>query len=530
MSTALCSDDEDTVERAYWQNLMQKAVNSEYTKHDDHNDGDGDISSTQDETDLSSFTSGGGSANLNKMIAQARDKLGKKNQRETHIKEVAPFTKVRPSASRPIVDDCGPTESAVVVRNQDPVKIKEVKPAKHQKKEVKPKLHKRKKKQTEISIPLCDSAPEPELYQTPRVELGSSNAAASTTTPVPSVVHIYEDDSSDCSSTTTKKSSNVIVIMDATEPLVYKQLDDKLHDSKLIKAANRLHELLQQHVDAPEDTKLINRIFKRIIKYPEACQIRYPDIFRDEEAVCFPLTYFCITGCMALVKAAYRAFPEAIACVISTTGTPLHYACQHGASLQVVDFLLNKFGEAARGTNKMGQTPLHLACRATKAQAELIAKLLQHQPNAAQLTDKSGDTPLHTACRRPTQAATIVPLLLKASPSAISAVTADTQKPLHVAVAHGCPKSVIELLLKHDGKQARCLDDAFQTPLHKAVEHYCHSAVKQYATLGAVIQLLVAAYPDALKLTDELNDTPADIALLKLNPHRVKTILPLLQH
>ena len=111
------SDGEDTVERAYWERLVQKAVNNDDADSEE-------ISLTQDETDLSSFlddsnSKESGSVNIEKLISQARDKLGMQGE----TKKRATFsssTKKPTTLARPFVQ-------RAAVEDRDPIKIKEVK-------------------------------------------------------------------------------------------------------------------------------------------------------------------------------------------------------------------------------------------------------------------------------------------------------------------------------------------------------------------------------------------------------------------
>ena len=168
-----------------------------------------------------------------------------------------------------------------------------------------------------------------------------------------------------------------MMITDATQPLLYDFLDESWHDPKLCGTADHLLQLLEQHVENDENdddnAASVQPIVQSFADYPDVGQVRVPDLYNDAE-VCFVLSYLTVTACLPAIQAAYRAFPEAIACSVSSTGLPLHYACQQWqliqnntprkmnrhkqeAYLATVDFLLQNYRDGARQTNAAGNTP-----------------------------------------------------------------------------------------------------------------------------------------------------------------------------
>ena len=75
--------------------------------------------------------------------------------------------------------------------------------------------------------------------------------------------------------------------------------------------------------------------------------------------------------------------------------TPLHWACENGASVEVVQYLISK-GVKVNQPNKGGWTPLHYAC-ANGASLEVVKLLISKGANIHQKNDES-ETPLHYAC------------------------------------------------------------------------------------------------------------------------------------
>eukprot|EP00957_Ditylum_brightwellii_P094382 7186622-Ditylum_brightwellii.AAC.1 len=61
--------------------------------------------------------------------------------------------------------------------------------------------------------------------------------------------------------------------------------------------------------------------------------------------------------------------------------TPLHMACRHGASCEVVAALLEVWPEAVKEKDRVGRTPLFLACR-HGASCKVVAAVLEVWPEA----------------------------------------------------------------------------------------------------------------------------------------------------
>lgn len=348
-------------------------------------------------------------------------------------------------------------------------------------------------------------------------------------------------------------------ILDPTEPLFYGSsawLDHCEHwmlfSNELKQAADVLYQLLCRHWEDPTGPETIHATVHWIEQYPDACQVRYPPLGvvvvptshdcikppncesnNDTDKVPFahytasttnakassngsgavyPLSYFCVTGCLPAVQAAYHAYPEAVGSADACLGLPLHYACHHGCNSRnnidnssssssvaaIVEFLVSTYPDAVRRTNDLHQTPLHLACGRNPPQPEVVAILLAAFPAAALTFDDQGFTPLLRICNfssnyvcqkndsnqalvhdNDREDATkvvleVLRMLCQTSPLAVAAVTGTTmEKALHVAATAAADPAILRLLLSQDPGQCRYTDDAFQLPLHKAVYAYC---------------------------------------------------------
>lgn len=267
-----------------------------------------------------------------------------------------------------------------------------------------------------------------------------------------------------------KDDDDTLLLFDTVEPLIQGRLP-LADDDTLQLAANELEGCLHQMVllqdNEDVDEELVERACQILQQYPVVAQVRYSpsssaraassisakatssttenviatppritsaarrrqrlhewskSITRQHRpssaSTCYPLNFFCIAGSLKGLKASYQAFPEAIGRADGVMGTPLHYACSSSrVSGAVVQFLLEKFPEAARVTNHRYQTPLHLICAGTTTRdtARVVQLLLDQYPTAVQLADADGVTPRYAG---PDE--TVQRLLASASPGVTS--------------------------------------------------------------------------------------------------------------
>jgi ankyrin repeat protein len=182
---------------------------------------------------------------------------------------------------------------------------------------------------------------------------------------------------------------------------------------------------------------------------------------------------------------------------------PLHIACASGASLGVIQRLLDAFPDAAKKQDKNGSLPVHIACRAN-ASILVIRSLLDAFPDGAQFQDADCRLPLHWACHVGASEPTISALLEPFPEGAQLTEAKYGYLPLHVACKRGAAEDVIASLLAAFPEAARTRDDTANLPLHIA----CGA---QDIT-EAVIGLLLLAFPESLERTDQHGLTPLMLA------------------
>jgi ankyrin repeat protein len=125
--------------------------------------------------------------------------------------------------------------------------------------------------------------------------------------------------------------------------------------------------------------------------------------------------------------------------------TPLHHACETGASVETVEFLLCVYEGAAKLVTRKQDTALHIACNANKDVAA-VRLLIKSNPDALTMTNDYGFTPLHCVCRAYQPRMGIVQALLEANPSMVTMRTHGGESAVHLACSSGAFVGVLQLL------------------------------------------------------------------------------------
>uniref|UniRef100_A0ABD2WGU1 Ankyrin n=1 Tax=Trichogramma kaykai TaxID=54128 RepID=A0ABD2WGU1_9HYME len=152
--------------------------------------------------------------------------------------------------------------------------------------------------------------------------------------------------------------------------------------------------------------------------------------------------------------------------------TPLHLVCERHRSVEI-NWLETFFGindelgrtMAINATNRMGQTPLHLA--AISGTEAMIRALLRRGADP-RVADEEGETPLYIVCRN--RSSDLATALLDESREEYRPVPLDArakwlgETPLHRALRHDNRDATVWLLRRVC--DPNCVDDHGSTPLH----------------------------------------------------------------
>jgi ankyrin repeat protein len=125
---------------------------------------------------------------------------------------------------------------------------------------------------------------------------------------------------------------------------------------------------------------------------------------------------------------------------------PLHIAIHSGASLPILELLIQQAPEVLTKTNKFGETPLHLALKKGSQNEPVVDFLLQSDTLATEARDDKGNLPIHNAAAFGCLP-NVAKSLIKLRPEVIHEVNKEGLTPMACAIQHNrCNKEVLELL------------------------------------------------------------------------------------
>jgi hypothetical protein len=243
-----------------------------------------------------------------------------------------------------------------------------------------------------------------------------------------------------------------------------------------------------------------------IIENPDGCTIKYAfDAFRDDRirAKMYPLSMLCALGAsITAIRECYEAHKIALHEKDVWIGTPLHYACIYGASLDVIKFLVGINDNLLVEIDERGKlTPLHMAI-ISEAKPEVVSFLVEASSASLQMVDMNGMMPLHLACESDT-AIDVVKDMIGGYHLACVARSSDGSTPLHIAVGRKAHLSLLKALIKGHAAALKVEDNRGRIPLHIAV-----AVQADYKT----VRLLVKYCQDGIRVKNNLNQTPLQTA------------------
>eukprot|EP00565_Helicotheca_tamesis_P005003 CAMPEP_0185724854 /NCGR_PEP_ID=MMETSP1171-20130828/1223_1 /TAXON_ID=374046 /ORGANISM="Helicotheca tamensis, Strain CCMP826" /LENGTH=334 /DNA_ID=CAMNT_0028392803 /DNA_START=167 /DNA_END=1168 /DNA_ORIENTATION=- len=252
--------------------------------------------------------------------------------------------------------------------------------------------------------------------------------------------------------------------------------DNNKHVAKRRKVENyELYDLLNLNERNEEDRKKLDNdaVIRVVQQKPKLAAQEYSFSLYD--------------SCVPLIKAIMLRAPveviDALCCpeALSWTTRALHEALKHSASYDVIALLLEKQPNAIKEKDSRDFTILHVACY-DRAPLEIVSLLLDRWPEATKEKTWIDDTPLHVAC--------------------------------HVGVS----VEVVSLLLDRYPEATKEKNRRGDTPLHVA-------CWRRTRTELDVILLLLDEYPEAIQETNHCGRTPADIAERRNAPEDIQKLL-----
>lgn len=171
---------------------------------------------------------------------------------------------------------------------------------------------------------------------------------------------------------------------------------------------------------------------------------------------------------------------------------------------EVAVFLTEKCSAAAKLTDTLGMTPLHLAVSVDDPQLAVVEDLTEVKAEAGIIRAKDGSWPLWTAINNKVHGSILKDLIVSNPESAKLMDNSTGSTPLHRAVELNLPLSVVKDLIKVYPQALEITNGDDRIPLHVAME--CKPTFE-------VIKLLVQKYPESVELANKDGKTPHEVAL-----------------
>jgi ankyrin repeat protein len=156
-------------------------------------------------------------------------------------------------------------------------------------------------------------------------------------------------------------------------------------------------------------------------------------------------------------------------------GLPLHYAVCCGASAAVVKLFISPYVYALRAKTDDGRLPLHLAVQ--YASKQVIDLLVEMHPGALEMKENDGWLPLHAAARHASE--DVVKDFAGRYPKGLEESTNKGWLPLHIAAFSNATLKVVKYLAEACPKAAKMKDSEGRLPLYLAA-HFASAEVVQY--------------------------------------------------
>jgi ankyrin repeat protein len=243
-------------------------------------------------------------------------------------------------------------------------------------------------------------------------------------------------------------------------------------------------------------------------KTPEFCRLlieSYPGSERVADGKgLLPFTFACRYNTLSTVKYLLEVCPESI----NMADMPIHDLCGNKAiyeetALETLKLLLERCPESIRRADEDGDLAIHMACQGSKS-PEFCRMLIEAYPGSIRMTNCEGALPFHLACRDNTLAT--VKYLYKLYPESISMADAYKICPIYCAVRglkdRSNPSDGIEVIQFLLDDEPDALSASGETPLHIAFGDQ-----NELVDLD-IVQLLVDAFPDSLRNTDDVGSMP----------------------
>jgi hypothetical protein len=218
-------------------------------------------------------------------------------------------------------------------------------------------------------------------------------------------------------------------------------------------------------------------LVRRVNKAPEQVQSKTIVNLDGQNTEAYPLHYLCKKRNVppALVELIIDACKEASRTPDAELHSlPIHIACEHDASVGVLDVLIRAYPEGLTITDADGNLPIHYACSLESCESALY--LLKACPESVMTKNKKGQTPLHLASSRYDVCPELVEELIRLNQDACKTRDWQGRLPIHSACMWKADTKVIQMLLEAYPQSVRQQDSHHHTPygICRKVVHLDH--------------------------------------------------------
>jgi len=192
-----------------------------------------------------------------------------------------------------------------------------------------------------------------------------------------------------------------------------------------------------------------------------------------------------------------QQWPESVNVRIDDECIALHLACRIAVALPNIQFLVEQFPESVKMKSSYG-LPLHYGCVEPLTSTHAVRYLLDSWPDSI-VRDGEGCLPLHAAIQWNAQNVDMIALLIDQWPLGVRIPWSDKIRvPLHTACREQAPLSVLQALVQAWPDAIRLQDADGLLPLH-------HACMEMKTRRGGIqslskIQFLVETWPKSLQV------------------------------
>jgi hypothetical protein len=233
---------------------------------------------------------------------------------------------------------------------------------------------------------------------------------------------------------------------------------------------------------------------------PSACSKKYQ--FNSFGSEMYPLSMMCAIGAsVEALKLCYESYPGAIKEKVAGFGSPLHCACAHAGTVDLIGWLIETDPTLVDIVDPLQRSAFHVACMYSP-RADALAVLIEKAPEGLGKQDYDGNTALHLACENDVSL-DVVELLAQKYPDSVRTRRKDGSTPLHLALSTDYDETKIKTLLKANAAALQVADNEGRLPIHMAVLSRKNKSI---------IRQLVKGYPGGLSTTTNEGETPHAIS------------------